>query len=102
MGKRNPVFDGSRSLSQIFGEFQVGLGTKRGAEVAAHLFRKLIEHDNNQMWSFYQNKILVTLVLLKGEAMLNQSFLTRSGSYKYILGAYSKMSYFIMEYSSLC
>ena len=32
----------------LFGETQVGCGTKRGAEIAAHLFRNLIESISNK------------------------------------------------------
>ena len=40
----------SKALSErqnFFGNVQVGCGTKRGAEIAAHSFRNLIERDDN-------------------------------------------------------
>ena len=40
----------SKALSErqyFFGNQQVGCGTKRGAEIAAHLFRNLIERDDD-------------------------------------------------------
>ena len=33
--------------TKFFGNEQVGCGTKRGAEIAAHSFRNLIERDDN-------------------------------------------------------
>ena len=41
---------GSKAFSErqnFFGNVQVGCGTKRGAEIAAHSFRNLIERDDN-------------------------------------------------------
>ena len=42
---------GSKALSErqnfFFGNAHVGCGTKRGAEIAAHSFRNLIERDDN-------------------------------------------------------
>ena len=41
---------GSKALSErkfFFGNVQVGCGSKRGAEIAAHSFRNLIERDDN-------------------------------------------------------
>ena len=41
---------GSKALSEqqnFFGNVQVGCSTKRGAEIAAHSFRNLIERDDN-------------------------------------------------------
>ena len=41
---------GSKALSErqnFFGNLQVKCGTKRGAEIAAHLFRNLTERDDN-------------------------------------------------------
>ena len=41
---------GSKALSErqnFFGNVQVGCGTKRGAEIAAHSFRNLIKRDDN-------------------------------------------------------
>ena len=41
---------GSKALSErqkLFGNVQVGCGTKRGAEIAAYSFRNLIERDHN-------------------------------------------------------
>ena len=43
-------YAGSKALSEqqiFFGNVQVGCGTKRGAEIAAHSFRNLIERDDN-------------------------------------------------------
>ena len=38
---------GPLRATKFFGNVQVGCGTKRGAEIAAQSFRKLIERDNN-------------------------------------------------------
>ena len=41
---------GSKGLSErqiFFGNVQIGCGTKRGAELAAHSFRNLIKRDDN-------------------------------------------------------
>ena len=46
---------GSKALSErqiFFGNVQVGCGTKRGAEIAAHSFRNLIERDDKMHCSF--------------------------------------------------
>ena len=45
-----PKCAGSKALSErqnFFGNVQVGCGTKRGAEIAAHSFRNLVERDDN-------------------------------------------------------
>ena len=47
---------GSKALVErqnIFRSFQVGYATERGAETAAHSFRKLIERDDNPKCSVF-------------------------------------------------
>ena len=89
---------GSKALSDrqnFFGNVQVGCGTKRGAEIAAHSFRNLIERDDNP-------KCPVVLKLdfknafnsLNRELMLNPVYSNRLELYTYTHCAYRKPSYF--------
>ena len=88
---------GSKALSEqqnFFGNVQVRCGTKRGAEIAAHSFRNLIERDDNP-------KCTVLLKLdfknafnsLNRETMLNHVFSNRPELYNYTHCAYGKPSY---------
>ena len=88
---------GSKALSErqnFFGNVQVGCGTKRGAEIAAHSFRKLIERDDNP-------KCTVLLKLdfknafnsLNRETMLNHVYSNRPELYNYTHCAYGKPNY---------
>ena len=89
---------GSKALSErqnSFGNVQVGCGTKRGAEIAAHSFRNLIERDDNP-------KCTVLLKLdfknafnsLDRETTLNNVYSGRSELFNYTHCAYGKPSYF--------
>ena len=88
---------GSKALSErqnFFGNVQLGCGTKRGAEIAAHSFRNLIERDDNP-------KCTVLLKLdfknafnsLNRETMLNHVYSNRPQLYNYTHCAYGKPSY---------
>ena len=88
---------GSKALSErqnFFGNVQVGFVTKRGAELAAHSFRNLIERDDNP-------KCTVLLKLdfknafnsLNRKTMLNHVYLNRPELYNYTHCAYGKPSY---------
>ena len=88
---------GSKAISErqnFFGNVQVGCGTKRGAEKAAHLFRNLNERDDNP-------KCTVLLKLdfknafnsLNRETMLNHVYSNRPELYNYTHCAYGKPSY---------
>ena len=92
---------GSKALA--VGSFQVGCGTKRGAEIAAHSYRKLIERADNRKRSVLLKKDFTkAIILLKRETMLNQVFSDSPKLYKYTHCAYSKPSYlYFMENPSL-
>ena len=88
---------GSKALSErqnFFGNVQVGCGTKRGAEIAVHSFRNLIERDDNPKCT-----VLLKLDLknafnsLNRETMLNHVFSNRPELYNYTHCAYGKPSY---------
>ena len=80
--------------TKIFGNLQVGCGTKRGAEIAAHSFRNLTERDDNPKRTFLL-KIDFKNVFnsLNREIMLNHVFSNGPELYKYTHCAYSKPSY---------
>ena len=91
----------SKALSErqnFFGNVQVGCGTKRGAEIAAHSFQNLIERDDNP-------KCTVLLKLdfknafnsLNRETMLNHVYSKRPELYNYTHCAYGKPSYLFTE-----
>ena len=85
---------GSKALSErqnFFVKVQVGCGTKRGAEIAAHSFRNLIERDDNP-------KCTVLLKLnfknsLNRETMVNHVYSNRPELYNYTHCVYSKPTY---------
>ena len=55
-------------LQKFFvGIFQVGCGTKRGAEIAAHFFRNLIERDDHAKCS-----VLLKIGFSKAINLLNR------------------------------
>ena len=92
---------GSKALSErqnFFRNVQVGCGTKRGAEIAAHSFRNLIERDDNP-------KCTVLLKLdfknafnsLNRETMLNHVYSNRPELYNYTHCAYGKPSYLFLR-----
>ena len=79
---------------KFFGNEQVRYGTKRGAEIAAHSFRNLIERDDNPKCS-----VLLKLDFknvfnsLNRETMLNHVYSNCTDLYNYTHCAYSKISY---------
>ena len=77
----------------LFGETQVGCGTKRGAEIAAHLFRNLIESNSNKLDVILKLDFKNAFNSLNRETLLNYIFKTRSRIYKYTHAAYAKPSY---------
>ena len=88
---------GSKALSErqtFFGNVQVRCGTKRGAEIAAHTFRCLIERDDNP-----KSTVLLKIDFknafnsLNRETMLNQVYSNRPEVYNYTHCVYSKPSY---------
>ena len=88
---------GSKALSErriFFGNVQVGCGIKRGAEVAAHLFRNLIELDDNRnctvLLKLRSKNAFNSLIR---ETMLNHVYLNRPEMYNHTHCAYSKHSY---------
>ena len=78
----------------FFGNVQVGCGTKRGAEIAAHPFRNLIERDDNPNCT-----VLLKLDFknafnsLNRETMLNHVYSNRPELYNYTHCTYGKPSY---------
>ena len=88
---------GSKALSErqnFFGNVQVGCGTKRGAETAAHSFRNQIERDDNPKWT-----VLLKLDFknafnsLNRETMLNHFYSNCPEMYNYTHCAYREPSY---------
>ena len=80
---------GSKALSErqnIFENVQVGCGTKRGAEIAAHSFRNLIERNDNPKCTVFLNS-------LNRETMLNHVYSNRPELSNYTHCAYSKTGY---------
>ena len=74
----------------FFGNLQVGCGTKRGAEIAAHWFRNLIERDKSKLYCGFKN----AFNSLNRETMLNHVFFSnRPELYKYTTCTCSKPSY---------
>ena len=94
---------GSNALSErqnFFGNVQVGCGTKRGAEIAAHSFRNLIEPVNNPKCTlFLKLDFKNAFNSLNRETMLNHVYSNRPELYSYIHCAYGKPSY--LFYGSL-
>ena len=93
---------GYQKALKCFGNFQLGCGTDRGAETAAHSFRNLIGRDDN-------TKCTVLLKLgfsnecnsLIEKTMLNKLSLNRPELYKYTHSAYSKPSNLLSQNSIL-
>ena len=78
----------SPSDKLFFGNVQVGCGTGRGAEIAAHSFRNLIERDDNQKCA-----VLLKLDFKNAFYSLNRETYTHC--------AYSKPSYLFYEINIL-
>ncbi len=76
-----------------FGMKQVGCGMKRGAEVAAHLFRNLCETDNPKDHVILKLDFKNAFNSLNRETMLNSVFEKRRELYRYTHAAYSKPTY---------
>ena len=90
-------YGGSNALSErqnFFGNVQVGCGTKRGAEIAAHSFRNLIELDDNPKCTvLFKLDFRNAFNSLNRETMLNHVYSNRPKSYNCTHCAYSKPSY---------
>ena len=84
----------------FFGNVQIGCGTKRGAEIAAHSFRMPIERDDNP-----KRTVLLKLDFknnfnsLNRETMLNHVYSNRPELYNYTNRAYIEHSYFFYRSS---
>ena len=87
---------GSKALSErqnFFGNVQVGCGTKRGAKIAAHSFRNVIERDDNPNCT-----VLLKLDFKNAFNSLNREtsrpvYSSRPELYNYTHCAYGKPSY---------
>ena len=85
---------GPLRATKFLGNVQVGCGTKRGAEIAAHSFRNLFERDENP-----KSTVLLKLDFknafnsLKRETMLNHVYSNRPELYNYTHCEYGKPSY---------
>ena len=91
---------GSNALTErqvFFGKTQVGYGTKREAEIAAHSFRNLIERDDNPKCTVikldFKNDFKIAFNSLNRETMLSHVYSSRPELYNYTHCAYSKPSY---------
>ena len=85
---------GPLRATKFFGNVQVGCGTKRGAEIAAHWFRNLIERgDNPKCTVLLKLDFKNAFISLNRETMLNHVYSNRPELYNYTHCAYSKPSY---------
>ena len=88
---------GSKALSErqiVFENVQDECGTKRGAQIAAHSFRNLIEREDNPKCTVllkidFEN----AFNFLNRETMLNHVYSNRTELYNYTHCAYGKPSY---------
>ena len=96
---------GSKALSErqnFFGNVQVGCGTKRGAEIAAHSFRNQFERDENPKCTvFFNLDFKNAFNSLNRETMLNHVFSIRPELYNYTHCAYGKPSYLFYGSSAI-
>ena len=87
----------SKALSErqkFFGNVQVGCGTKRGAEIAAHSFRNLIERDDNPKCTvLLKQDFRNAFNSLNRKTMLNHVYSNHPELYNDTHCAYSKPSY---------
>ena len=72
---------------------QFGCGTSRGAEIAAHVFRNLIENKQNPENVILKIDFKNAFNSLKRDKILDTVFRKRCQIYKYTLSAYSESSH---------
>ena len=72
---------------------QFGCGTSRGAEIAAHVFRNLIENETHPENLFLKMDFKNAFRSLKRDKMLDTVFRKRRQIYNYTHSAYSETSH---------
>ena len=73
---------------------QFGCGTNRGVEIAAHVFRKLIENEKNPENVILKMDFKNVFNLLKRDKIIDTVFRKRRQIYNYTHPAYSETSHF--------
>ena len=92
----------NKSVRMSLKSFQLECRSKRGADIAAHSFRNLIEHDDNlQISSLINLDFSNAFIFLNRETMWNHISSNCPELYTFSHCAYSKPSYLSHENSIL-
>ena len=88
------------SLQARYGSRKVGVGTKRGAELASHVFRCLIENPQPKENVILKIDFGNAFNLINRQFMLEKTFEKHAEVYKYSHSAYSQPSFLFLRWFS--